>query len=75
MTKKYKPEPSLEETKKQLKEFGCKRYEQYSVPPIDPTESEGLLTGNPDKMIDQMGDEFEDDYGEEKPKLRMVEKD
>lgn len=75
MTKKYKLEASLEEAKKRLKEFGRKHREQYPVPPIDPTEPEGLLTGNPDKIIEQMGEEFEDDYGEEKPKLKIVKPD
>ncbi len=75
MTKKYKLEPSLEEAKKRLKEFGRKHRKKYPVPPIDLTEPEGLLAGNPDKIIDQISEEFEDDYGEEKPELRMVEKD
>lgn len=75
MTKKYRPAPSLEEAKKRLKEFGRKHREQYPVPPIDPTEPEGLLAGNPDKIIDQMSEEFEDDYGEEKPKLKIIKSD
>ena len=75
MTKKYKPEPSLEEAKKRLKEFGRKHREKHPIPPVNSTEPEGLLAGNPDKIIGQIGEEFEDDYGEEKPELRIVEKD
>ncbi len=75
MTKKHRPEPTEDEVKKRLKAFGCKHREKYPVPPVDENEPEGFLAGDPDKIKEHIEEEFDDDYGEEKPKLKIVKKD
>lgn len=72
MTKRYRPEPSIEEVKKRLKEFGRKHREQYPVPPVDESEPDGLLAGDPKKFKERIDEGFEDDFGENKPKLKSV---
>ncbi len=75
MTKNHRPEPTEDEVKKRLKEFGRKHRKEYPVPPVDENEPEGFLAGDPEKIKERIEEEFGDDYGEEKPKLKIVKKD
>jgi hypothetical protein len=74
MTKKHTPEPTDEEVRKRLKEFGRKHREKYPVPPVDKNEPEGFLAGDPEKLKQRVDEDFDDDYGDEKPKLKIVRK-
>lgn len=74
MTKKRIAEPSEAEAKKRLKEFGRKHREKYPVPPVDENEPEGLLAGDTDKIKDRIEEEFDDDYGAKKAKLKAINK-
>lgn len=74
MTKNHIPEPTDTEVKKRLKEFGRKHREKYPVPPVDENEPEGFLAGDLKKIRERIEEEFDDDYGEKKPKLKVVKK-
>lgn len=74
MTKKNKPEPTDAEVRKRLKEFGRKHRDKYPVPPVDKNEPEGFLAGDPDRIKERIEEEFDDEYGEEKPKFKIVKK-
>jgi len=60
--------------KKRLREFARKHRDKYPIPPKDDNEPEGLLAGNLDKIKERIEEEFGDNYGEEKPKLKIVKK-
>lgn len=74
MTKRHRPEPTEDEVKKRLKEFGLKHREKYPVPPVNESEPEGFLAGDPDKIKERIDEVFGDDYGERKSKLKIVKK-
>lgn len=72
MTRKYTPEPTEVQVKQRLKEFGRKHREKHPVPPVDECELEGFLAGDLDKIKERIDENFGDDYGEEKPKLKII---
>lgn len=44
----------------------------YPTPPVDENEPEGLLAGDPEKFRERLEEEFDDDFGEERTKLKVV---
>lgn len=69
-----KPEPTGAEVRKRLKEFRRKHRAKCPVPPVDKNEPEGLLAGDPGRVKERTEEEFNDEYGEEKPKCKLVKK-